>query len=63
MKRMTAGEAVSSAVFGGAGVYFLLAATDPARGWAERAVLGICALGTGCAAFRFQIAAWVQRRR
>lgn len=63
MKRMSAGEVVSSVVFGGAGVYFLQAAADPARGWGERAVLGVCALGTGVAAFRFQIAAWVQGRR
>ncbi len=63
MKRMTAGEVVSSVIFGAAGVWFLQAAFDPARGRGERAVLAVCGLGTGVAAFRFQIAAWVARRR
>lgn len=63
MKRMSAGETISSLVFGGAGAFFLLAATDPARGMVERAVLCLCGLGTGLAAFRFQIAAWAKRRR
>lgn len=62
MTRRSAGETISSVVFGGAGVFFLLAATDPARGTAERAVLGLCGIGTGLAAFRFQIAAWLRRR-
>ncbi len=63
MRQVSAGEMVSSVVFGGAGLFFLLAATDPGRGWAERGVLLVCGIGTGLAAFRFQIAAWVQRRR
>ncbi|AWB49669.1 hypothetical protein HYN69_15210 [Gemmobacter aquarius] len=62
-KRMSAGETISSVVFGGAGAFFLLAATDPARGMAERVVLVICGVGTGLAAFRFQIAALVRRWR
>jgi hypothetical protein len=63
MKRLSAGETVSSVVFGGAGAYFLLAASDPGRGVGERVVLALCGLGTAVAAFRFHIAAWVQRRR
>lgn len=63
MKRLSAGEVISSVVFGGAGVFFLLAATDPGRGMAVRAMLALCGSGTGIAAFRFQIAALVLRRR
>ena len=51
MKRMSAGETVSSVVFGGAGAYFLLAATDPSRGMIERVLLALCGIGTGVAAF------------
>lgn len=63
MKRLSAGEVVSSAVFGGAGAFFLFAATDPARGWVVQVLLGICGLGTGIAALRFQIADLVRRWR
>lgn len=63
MRPMTAGEVVSSVVFGGAAAVFALAAADPARGWPERVVLAICAAGTGIAVFRFQIARWWQGRR
>lgn len=63
MKRMSAGEVISSVVFGGAGAFFLLAATDPGRGMVERGVLLVCGIGTGAAAFRFQIAALLRRWR
>ncbi len=56
MRRVSAGEMISSVVFGGAGLFFLIAAADPGRGLIERAVLVLCALGTGLAAIRFQIA-------
>lgn len=62
MKRVSAGEVVSSVVFGAAGLWFVQAAFDPARGWGARAALALCGIGTGVAAFRFQIADWVRRR-
>ena len=61
MKRMTAGEVISSVVFAGAGAFFLLAAMDAGRAGGERVVLAVCGIGTVIASFRFQIAALVQR--
>ena len=63
MKRMSAGEVVSSVVFGGAGMFFLVAVADPGRGLLERGVLAVCGTGTLIAAFRFQIAALLRRWR
>lgn len=64
MKQMSAGEVITSVVFGGMGCFLLVAAFGQGRGWAESGLLAVCALGAVAAAFRFQIAAlvaWARR--